>query len=160
MVNIKIICVGSLKEKFHKEEVNEYLKRLQRFAKVEIIEVDEEKLRDNASLKDEENVLIKEGQRLISKIKNDDYVFLLDLHGKEISSEDFALKMKNILLEGYSTISFVIGGSLGLSDELRKRANFALKISPMTFTHQMTRIIILEQIYRSFKINSNQTYHK
>ena len=160
MVNIKIICVGSLKEKFHKEEVNEYLKRLQRFAKVEIVEVDEEKLRDNASLKDEENVLIKEGQRLISKIKNDDYVFLLDLHGKEISSEDFAVKMKNILLEGYSSILFVIGGSLGLSDELRKRANFALKISPMTFTHQMTRIIILEQIYRSFKINSNQTYHK
>ena len=148
MVNIKIICVGSLKEKFHKEEVNEYLKRLQRFAKVEIVEVDEE------------NVLIKEGQRLISKIKNDDYVFLLDLHGKEISSEDFAVKMKNILLEGYSSILFVIGGSLGLSDELRKRANFALKISPMTFTHQMTRIIILEQIYRSFKINSNQTYHK
>lgn len=160
MVSIKIICIGTLKEKFHRDEVNEYLKRLTHFAKVEIIECDEEKLRENASIKDEQNVLIKEGQRMLTKIKQDDFMFLVDLHGKEISSEDFALKMANIQTQGYSTICFVIGGSLGLSDELRKRANFALKLSPMTFTHQMTRIIILEQIYRSFKINSNQTYHK
>ena len=155
MVGIKLICVGTIKEKFHRDEINEFLKRLQRFAKVEIIEVDEEKIKDKASPKDEANVLIKEGQRLLSKIKDSEYVFLLDLHG-----EDFASKMNSILNEGYSTIDFVIGGSFGLSDELRKRANFALKISPMTFTHQMTRIITLEQIYRSFKINANETYHK
>ena len=160
MVGIKLICVGTIKEKFHRDEINEFLKRLQRFAKVEIIEVDEEKIKDKASPKDEANVLIKEGQRLLSKIKDSEYVFLLDLHGKEISSEDFASKMNSILNEGYSTIDFVIGGSFGLSDDLRKRANFALKISPMTFTHQMTRIITLEQIYRSFKINANETYHK
>ena len=160
MVNIKVICVGKLKEKYHKDEVEEYLKRLSRFAKTSIIEVDEEKLKENASSKDEQNVLLKEGTRLMSQIKDDDFVFLLDLHGEEISSEKFASKMEGILSKGYSNIDFVIGGSLGLSDELRKRANFALKLSPMTFTHQMTRIIILEQIYRSFKINSHQTYHK
>lgn len=160
MVNIKIVCVGKLKEKYHKDEVDEYLKRLSRFAKITIIEVDEEKIKENASLKDEQNVLIKEGTRLLTQIKDDDFVFLLDLHGKEISSEDFAKRMSDILLNGYSNIDFVIGGSYGLSDEVRKRSNFALKLSPMTFTHQMTRIIILEQIYRSFKINSNQTYHK
>jgi len=160
MVNIKVICVGKLKEKYHRDEVDEYLKRLSRFAKVNIIEVDEEKIKENASLKDEQMVLVKEGQRLLSQIKDDDYVFLLDLHGKEISSEEFASRMEDILTKGYSTVSFVIGGSYGLSDEVRNRSNFKLKLSPMTFTHQMTRIIILEQIYRAFKINAHQTYHK
>jgi len=160
MVNIKVVCVGKLKEKYHKDEVEEYLKRLSRFSKTNIIEVDEEKCKENASQKDEENVLIKEGQRLLSQIKDDEYVFLMDLHGKEISSEDFASRMNQIQTQGYSTITFVIGGSYGLSDEVRRRSNFALKLSPMTFTHQMTRIIILEQVYRSFKINNNQTYHK
>lgn len=159
MVNIKIVCVGKLKETYHKDAVNEYTKRLSRFAKIKIIEVEDEKLKENASIKEEQLVLQKEGQRIISQIKDDEFVFLLDLHGKEISSEDLALKMKNTI-NNYSTISFVIGGSLGLSDEVRNRSDFALKLSPMTFTHQMTRIIILEQIYRTFKINSNQTYHK
>ena len=135
MINIKLVVVGKLKEKFHKDEINEYLKRLSRYSKVNIIEVEEE------------------------KIKEDEFVFLLDLHGKEISSEDFAQKLNDLSLN-YSTITFVIGGSLGVSDELRKRSNFKLKLSPMTFTHQMTRIIILEQIYRAFKIKNNETYHK
>ena len=141
MINIKLVVVGKLKEKFHKDEINEYLKRLSRYSKISIIEVEEEKIKDNASIKENE------------------FVFLLDLHGKEITSEDFAKKLDDLSLN-YSTITFVIGGSLGVSDELRKRSNFKLKLSPMTFTHQMTRIIILEQIYRSFKINNNETYHK
>ena len=135
MLNIKLVVVGKLKEKFHKEEVNEYLKRLSKYAKVSIIEVEEEKIKDNSSLKENEQILI-------------------------ISSEEFAKKLNDLPSNNYSTISFVIGGSLGVSEALRNRSNFKLKLSPMTFTHQMTRIIILEQIYRAFKINNNETYHK
>ena len=159
MLNIKLVVVGKLKEKFHKEEVSEYLKRLSKYAKVSIIEVEEEKIKDNSSLKENEQILIKEGNNVLKHIKDSDYMFLLDLHGKEISSEEFAKKMESISLE-YSNVSFVIGGSLGVSEELRKRSDFKLKLSPMTFTHQMTRIIILEQIYRTFKINNNEVYHK
>ena len=159
MLNIKLVVVGKLKEKFHKDEVDEYLKRLSRYAKVSIIEVEEEKIKEKSSLKENELILIKEGNNVLKHIKDSDYMFLLDLHGKEISSEEFAKKMESISLE-YSNVSFVIGGSLGVSEELRKRSNFKLKLSPMTFTHQMTRIIILEQIYRTFKINNNEVYHK
>lgn len=159
MLNIKLVVVGKLKEKFHKEEVNEYLKRLSRYAKLTIIEVEEEKIKENASDKENQTILVKEGSNVLKQIKENEYVFLLDLHGKEISSEEFASKLENISL-AHSNISFVIGGSLGVSDELRKRSDFKLKLSPMTFTHQMTRIIILEQIYRAFKINNNETYHK
>ena len=160
MLNIKLVVVGKLKEKCHKDEVDEYLKRLSRYAKVSIIEVEEEKIKDNSSLKENQMILVKEGNNVLRNIKDNEYMFLLDLHGKEISSEEFASKMKDLPVNNYSTISFVIGGSLGVSDELRARSNFKLKLSPMTFTHQMTRIIILEQIYRAFKINSNETYHK
>ena len=159
MLNIKLVVVGKLKEKFHKEEVNEYLKRLSKYAKINLIEVEEEKIKDNSSLKENEQILLKEGNNVLKQIKENEFVFLLDLHGKEISSEEFASKIDQ-LMSNYSTITFVIGGSLGVSEELRKRSNFKLKLSPMTFTHQMTRIIILEQIYRSFKINNNEVYHK
>lgn len=159
MLTIKLVVVGKLKEKFHKDEINEYLKRLSRYSKVNIIEVEEEKIKDNSSLKENEIILTKEGNNVLKQIKENEYVFLLDLHGKEISSEEFALKMNSLSLD-YSTITFVIGGSLGVSENLRKRSNFKLKLSPMTFTHQMTRIIILEQIYRAFKINNNEVYHK
>ena len=159
MINIKLVVVGKLKEKFHKDEINEYLKRLSRYSKVNIIEVEEEKIKENSSIKENEIILNKEGNACLKQIKENEFVFLLDLHGKEISSEDFAQKLNDLSLN-YSTITFVIGGSLGVSDELRKRSNFKLKLSPMTFTHQMTRIIILEQIYSAFKINNNETYHK
>ena len=159
MLTIKLVVVGKLKEKFHKDEINEYLKRLSRYSKVNIIEVEEEKIKDNSSLKENEIILTKEGNNVLKQIKENEFVFLLDLHGKEISSEEFAAKINKLSLD-YSTVTFVIGGSLGVSEDLRKRSNFKLKLSPMTFTHQMTRIIILEQIYRSFKINNNETYHK
>ncbi len=159
MINIKLVVVGKLKEKFHKEEVNEYLKRLSKYSKVQIIEVEEEKIKDNSSLKENEQILQREGNNILRYIKDNEFVFLLDLHGKEISSEEFANKIDQLMIN-YSTINFVIGGSLGVSEDLRKRSNFKLKLSPMTFTHQMTRIIILEQIYRCFKINNNEVYHK
>lgn len=159
MLNIKLVVVGKLKEKFHKDEVNEYLKRLSKYAKVNLIEVEEEKIKDNSSLKENEQILNKEGSNILKQIKENEFVFLLDLHGKEISSEEFASKIDQLMIN-YSTITFVIGGSLGVSEDLRRRSNFKLKLSPMTFTHQMTRIIILEQIYRAFKINNNEVYHK
>ena len=159
MLTIKLVVVGKLKEKFHKDEINEYLKRLYRYSKVNIIEEEEEKIKDNSSLKVNEIILTKEGNNVLKQIKENEFVFLLDLHGKEISSEEFAAKINKLSLD-YSTVTFVIGGSLGVSEDLRKRSNFKLKLSPMTFTHQMTRIIILEQIYRAFKINNNEVYHK
>ena len=160
MINIKLVAVGKLKEKFHKEEVSEYVKRLSRYASVTICEVEEMKIKENASTKEEEIILIKEGENLLKAIKPNEYVFLLDLHGKEMSSTSFATKMDELISLGKGNITFVIGGSLGLSNEVRERANFKLKLSEMTFTHQMTRIIILEQIYRAFKIMSGETYHK
>jgi 23S rRNA (pseudouridine1915-N3)-methyltransferase len=160
MVNIKLVVVGKLKEKYHKDEVNEYLKRLSRYCKISIIEVNEEKIKENASKSDIDIVLLKEGNNLLKQIKMDDYVILLDLHGENLSSENFAKKMDGLISLGTSSICFVIGGSYGLSAEVRNRSNFKLKLSDLTFTHQMTRVIILEQIYRCFKINNDETYHK
>ena len=158
MINIKLVAVGKIKESFHREEINELTKRLSRYAKVNIIEVDEAKLKDEseASIK---QTLKKEGENILKQIKDDDYLILLDLHGKEISSEEFAKKLDEQISQG-KNLAFAIGGSYGLDDKVRERSSFRLKISPMTFTHQMTRVIILEQIYRGFKINNHETYHK
>lgn len=158
MVNIKIVAVGKIKESFHKEQINEYLKRLSRYAKISIVEVEEAKTKDESPTMIQ-NVLLKEGESILKQIKENDFLILLDLHGKEMVSEDFAVKMDQIISQGKSMV-FAIGGSYGLSNEVRKRSNLRLKLSMMTFTHQMTRIIILEQIYRSFKINNNEIYHK
>lgn len=160
MFNIKLVVVGKLKEQFHKDACNEYLKRLSRYAKVSIFEVEDEKIKDNSSYKEDLMVLDKEGKRILKQVKENDYVILLDLHGVEESSEKFAKRLDMLIGGNSSNITFVIGGSLGLSQEVITRSNFRLKLSPMTFTHQMTRIIILEQIYRAFKINGNENYHK
>lgn len=158
MVNVKIVAVGKIKESFHREEINELVKRLSRYCKLSIIEVDEYKLKDDSD-KMVELTLIKEGEVLLKQIKSDEYVFLLDLHGNEMSSEKLSLEMDKLISSG-KNITFVIGGSYGLSSSVRERSNVRLKISPMTFTHQMCRIIILEQIYRSFKIINKESYHK
>ena len=155
MMKIKIVSVGSIKEKFLKDAISEYLKRLTRFAKIEIIEVDETKIQN----KSEEQVKKEEGERLLKRIGQDDFVFLLDLKGELISSEVLAQKINDLINKGISPLTFVIGGTLGLSEEVRKRANIKLSISKMTFTHQMCRMIILEQIYRAFKIINNEEYH-
>ncbi len=158
MIYIKIVAVGKIKETFHKNEIDELLKRLSKYCKVNIVEVELVPLKDE-SLASINQALEKEGENLLKQIKKDEFVILLDLHGKEISSEDFSKKMDQIISEGRN-ITFVIGGSYGLSDQVRERSNFSLRLSLMTFTHQMTRVIILEQIYRAFKIINHETYHK
>lgn len=159
-MNIRIICIGKLKEKYWQDASNEYIKRLKPFCNIDIVELKEYKITKNPSPKDEEIVKIKEGEAILSKIKDGDYVISLEILGKQISSEMMAEKLIGITNQGYSDFDFVIGGSLGLSDEVNKRANFKLSFSLMTFPHQMMRIILLEQIYRSFMINKGTSYHK
>ena len=159
-MNIRIICIGKLKEKYWQDASNEYIKRLKPFCNIEIVGLKEYKITKNPSPKDEEIVKIKEGEAILSKIKDGDYVISLEILGKQISSEMMAEKLIGITNQGYSDFDFVIGGSLGLSDEVSKRANFKLSFSLMTFPHQMMRIILLEQIYRSFMINKGTSYHK
>ena len=159
MVNIRLIAVGKIKEDYLKNEINEYLKRLSRYAKISVIEVDDEKIMNNSSLKEDEKVKENEGARLLKQIKEKDFVLLIDLHGQELDSLEFSDKFLQITNTN-SNIDIVIAGSLGFSQEVIKRANYRLCLSKMTFTHQMTRAIILEQIYRAFKIINNETYHK
>ncbi len=159
-MNIKIIAVGKLKEKYLKDAVNEYVKRLSAYAKVEIIKIADEKEPDNASDKDIEIIKNKEGNKILDKIKEREYVILLDVEGKLISSEDLAGKLAELSLSGDSNLVFVIGGSNGVSEDVRKKANFKLSFSKMTFPHQLMRVILLEQIYRGFKINRGEAYHK
>ena len=157
MVKIKIVCVGKIKEVYLNQGISEYLKRLSGYCSIDIVEVKDEKIVSNIS---DDKIKEIEGNRILEKINDKDYVILLDLKGKELSSEEFALKMDNLISQGVGSYCFVIGGSLGLSEMVRKRANFAFSFSRLTFTHQMVRLLVLEQIYRAFKINNNETYHK
>ncbi|MBR0420074.1 MAG: 23S rRNA (pseudouridine(1915)-N(3))-methyltransferase RlmH [Erysipelotrichaceae bacterium] len=151
---IKIVCVGKVKDKNLAALISEYAEKINHYHKLEIVEVKDEAIKDN-----EQAVLDKEAESVLSKIRDDEYVILLDLHGKSIDSIGLANKLDRLFISN-PRITFVIGGSLGLSDKLRKRANEKLKLSDLTFLHQMTRLIILEQIYRCFKILNNETYHK
>ncbi len=151
---LKLICVGKVKDASLKALIDDYQKRIQKYHKLEVIEVKDEPIRDN-----KKEVLDIEASRIMSKIEKDDYVILLDLHGESLDSVFFAKKIDKLFVS-YSKITFVIGGSLGLGEEVKKRANYRLKLSDMTFLHQMTRLIILEQIYRCFKILNHETYHK
>lgn len=159
-MNIDIICIGKLKEKYWTDAVNEYVKRLKAYANVSIVELKESRLPENASPKDEENVKLEEGRSILKSIKDSTYVITLEIKGKQLSSEELAEKMSDLALNGKSDIAFVIGGSLGLSPEVSARSNYKLSFSNMTFPHQMMRVILLEQVYRAFKINRNETYHK
>ena len=159
-MNIKIVCVGNLKDQSLKQLQSEYAKRLQSYCKLEIIEVNEEKSNDEPNDSLMKIILKKEGERLLNKIKDSDYLVLVDLHGKQLDSIGFSYKIDQIMTYGNSTITFVIGGSYGLSDELRNKAKFKWCLSQLTFTHQMTRILVLEQIYRAFKILNHEVYHK
>ncbi|MCQ2550978.1 MAG: 23S rRNA (pseudouridine(1915)-N(3))-methyltransferase RlmH [Clostridia bacterium] len=155
-MNIQIICVGKLKEKYWDDAVNEYLKRLKRFAQVSIVELKESKLPEGM----DQQIMKEEGESILKKIKDKDYVITLEIKGKNLSSEELAEKFKDLALEGKTDVDLVIGGSYGLSKEVSDRANFKLSFSKMTFPHQMMRVILLEQVYRSFKIINNETYHK
>lgn len=160
MINIKIIAIGKLKEKFLQNAADEYLKRLSRFCKIELIELSEEKISDKASDKEELAVKEAEGERILSKIKDKDFAIFLSPDGKKLSSESFANTLEKESTNGQSSFVFVIGGSLGISAKAMERANLKLSFSDMTFPHQLFRIMLLEQIYRAFKINANEVYHK
>ena len=159
-MNIRIVCVGKLKEKYLKEACDEYVKRLTKYCRLDIIELKEAKLPENASPADEEKVKIDEGKAILSKLFEKEYVITLKVLGKHLSSIELAEKISNLSVSGNADIAFVIGGSLGLSDEVSKRSNFSLSFSKLTFTHQMMRVLVLEQIYRAFKIARNENYHK
>lgn len=159
-MNITILAVGKLKEKYWKDAIEEYSKRLSRYCTFRITEVKESLLRANPSEADEEAVKTAEGRELLSKIKSSDYVITLEIKGKALSSTELAERIEELGITGKSSVVFIIGGSLGLSEEVSRRADFKLSFSAMTFPHQMMRVILLEQIYRSFKINRHEAYHK
>ena len=159
-MKIKIYAIGHLKEAYLKQGVQEYLERIKPYSQIEIIEVNDESVINNPSPKEIEIAKDKEGQRVLKLLKNDEYLIGLDLVNKQPTSVEFARYLEDKLVIGGSSISFVIGGSYGLSDELKKRCNDRIGLSNMTFLHQMTRLILLEQIYRAFKINRNEVYHK
>ena len=159
-MNITVIAVGKLKEKYLKEAIDEYSKRLSRYCKLEIIELADEKTPDNASEKDELIIKDKEGKTILSKIKDNAYVIAMDLNGKQLSSEEFSAFVANCGVTGNSNLVFIIGGSLGLSVEVLKRANYKLCFSKMTFPHQLFRVMLLEQVYRGFRIINGEPYHK
>lgn len=159
-MKIRILSIGKIKEPYLKAGIDEYVKRLKPYTQLEIIEVMDEPVPDNPSLSEIENIKNKEGKKILKFIKDGEYLISLDLDKKQLKSEDFARFLEEKFVQGKSTINFVIGGSYGLSDELKSRANDSISLSKMTFLHQMTRLILLEQIYRAFKINRNETYHK
>ena len=159
-MKIKIYAIGHLKEAYLKQGVNEYLERLKPYTQVEIVELNDESIIDNPSQKDIEIAKNKEGQKVLKLLKSNEYLIGLDLVKKQPTSEEFAKYLEDKFVLGGANISFVIGGSYGLSDELKARCNDRIGLSNMTFLHQMTRLILLEQIYRAFKINRNEVYHK
>lgn len=159
-MNIKLVTVGKLKEKYLKDAIAEYTKRLGRYCKLEIVELPDEKTSENASQKEEELVREKEGRNIISKIKDSEYVIALDLKGKQLSSEELAEFISEKGVIGRPDLTFIIGGSLGISQEVLARADYKLCFSKMTFPHQLFRVMLLEQIYRGFRINSGSPYHK
>ena len=159
-MKIKIYAIGHLKEAYLKQGISEYLERLKPYTQVEIIEVNDESIVQNPSQKEIEIAKDKEGLKILKLLKNDEYVIGLDLVKKQPTSLEFAKYLEDKFVLGGSNVSFVIGGSYGLSEELKKRCQDRIGLSNMTFLHQMTRLILLEQIYRAFKINRNEVYHK
>ncbi len=159
-MKIKIFAIGKIKEKYLKDGINEYLERIKPYSQIEIIEVNDEPIVDNPHPSEIKKAIDTEGQRVLKLLKNNDYLIGLDLNKKEMTSPEFSTYLSKKFVSGGANLSFVIGGSYGLSDELKTRCNDSISLSKMTFLHQMTRLILLEQIYRAFKINRNETYHK
>ncbi len=159
MLSINIICVGKIKEKFFKDSINEYSKRLSKYCKLNIIELPDEKIPDKINPNIENEIKSKECNNIINHIKKDSYVICLDLTGKEFSSEHFSKTIENISMQS-SNITFIIGGSLGLTERVLNLSNQKICFSKMTFPHQLIRIFLLEQLFRAFKISNNETYHR
>lgn len=159
-MNVTVIALGKLKEKYLREAIDEYAKRISAYAKCDIIELNPVRLSDNPSPAEIQNALAKEADEIKKKIPNNSYVFSLCIEGKAKSSEDFAKAIQDATLNGKSNIVFIIGSSFGLSPEIKSLSDFKLSFSPMTFPHQLMRVMLLEQIYRAFQINTNGKYHK
>ena len=159
-MKVKLITVGKLKEKYLKDGIAEYIRRLGRFTKFESIELTDEKTPDNASESENKAILDKEGQRILAKVGDRDYVIALAIEGKQFPSEQFAKELEQATLRGYSDITFIIGGSLGLSPKVKKRANQLMSFGLLTFPHQLMRLVLVEQIYRAFMIQQGSPYHK
>ena len=159
-MRINIVCVGKIKEKYLKLGIDEFKKRLSKYCKLEIIELEDEKAPENLSDKEMLMIKEKEGKKILSKIKDNSYVIALEIDGKNLSSEELAETINKLGVRGISNITFVIGGSLGLSDEVLSRADYKLSFSKMTFPHQLMRLILLEQVYRAYRINNGEPYHK
>lgn len=159
-MTIRLICVGKIKESFFSEGIAEYKKRLSRFISFEIIEVKDEKTKENASEKEENLIRDKEGERILEKIREGDHVIALSIKGKKYTSEGFSEYIGDLMNRGVSSVTFIIGGSIGLSEAVLKRADSEVSFSDMTFPHQLMRLIFTEQLYRAFKIMNNEPYHK
>ncbi len=159
-MKITIVTVGKLKENYLKDAIAEYRKRLSKYCKLEIVEVADEKTPDNASETVEEMIRDKEAERILKHIKPDTYVITLEIEGKQLTSEQLADKIESLGIQGKSHITFIIGGSIGLGKEVLEKSDYALSFSKMTFPHQLMRVILLEQVYRSYRIISGEPYHK
>lgn len=159
-MRIRIIAIGKVKEDYLKSGISEYLKRIKPYCEIEVVEVNDSPVRDNPNQSEIEHVKNEEGKRVLKILKNSDFVINLDMNCKEFFSEEFAEFLQKKLEIAGAFLTFVIGGSYGLSEELKSRANSSISLSKMTFLHQMTRLVLLEQIYRSFKILNHETYHK
>ena len=160
IMKITIICVGKIKEKFYREAIDEYAKRLSRYCKLSIIEVADEKTPDGCSVALEEQIKAKEGERILNSLKGDEYLISLAIEGKKMDSVAFGEKINNLGIQGVSHIAFVIGGSLGLDKDVLKKSDMLLSFSDMTFPHQLMRVVLLEQVYRGFRIVNGEPYHK
>ena len=159
-MKITVVTVGKIKEKYFTDAIAEYAKRLSRYCKLDIVEVADEKTPDGASESLENQIKEKEGERILSKIPDGAYVVALAIEGKQLDSEELADKMEKWNVNGVSHLVFIIGGSLGLTSKVLNRADFKLSFSKMTFPHQLMRVVLLEQVYRSFRIRNNEPYHK
>lgn len=159
-MKITVITVGKIKEKYLKDAIAEYSKRLSKYCKLEIVEVADEKTPDNASETVENQIRAKEGERILKCVKDDAYVVTLEIKGRQVTSEELADKIDTLGIQGTSHITFIIGGSIGLGEEVLARSDYALSFSKMTFPHQLMRVILLEQIYRSYRIIHGEPYHK
>ena len=159
-MKIKIVTVGKLKEKYLKDGIAEYSKRISRFAKLEMIELADEKTPDKASEIENQKILETEGARILSKIEERDFVLVLAIEGKTFSSEEFSKQLEGASIKGYSTLTFIIGGSLGLAPSVKNRANLSVSFGRLTLPHQLMRLVLVEQIYRAFTIQQGSPYHK
>ena len=159
-MKIKIVTVGKLKEKYLRDGIAEYSKRISRFATIEMLELADEKTPDRASDSENEKILNLEGNRILSKIGDREFVVVLAIEGKTLSSEEFSSQLEQASINGSSTLTFVIGGSLGLSKEVKKRANLSVSFGRLTLPHQLMRLVLIEQIYRAFTIQQGSPYHK